>query len=170
MRYFSLGSTVGFLGTSPSFFSSLTVLCASRNWPMNSHPGSFSLSTCFLSLDAFWHIPSAMTRHAPPLTRLVSMRGRSLKPEISICSVPSPSTQTGQLLTMRLISSGVGVYWRCWHCLYRGISSSNLETSPSVGWYFPIPSSVLTTSAMRTLIACPVPPAARMGPANTRST
>ena len=58
-------------------------------------------------------MPSAMTRHAPPLTLFVSMRGRSLNPEISICSVPSPSTQTGQFLTMRSISSEVGVYWRC---------------------------------------------------------
>ena len=153
MRYFSLGSTVGFLGASSAFSSVFAGLWASRNFPMKSHPSRPSLSTCFLSLDAFWHIPSAMTRHAPPLTLLVSMRGRSLNPEISICSVPSPSTHTGQFLTMRSISSEVGVYWRCWHCLYSGISSSNLAISPSVGWYLPMPSSVLTTSAIRTLMA-----------------
>ena len=109
MRYFSFGSTVGFL-TSPgsSFFGG--ALWASRNFPMKSHPSRPSLSTCFFSFDAFWHIPSAMTRQAPPLTLLVSMRGRSLNPEISICSVPSPSTHTGQFLTMRSISSDVGVY------------------------------------------------------------
>ena len=115
MRYFSLGSTL--LGASLMASGFLSALWASRYLPMNSQPVMPSLSTCFFSLDAFWHIPSAMTRQAPPLTRLVSILGRSLKPEISMVSVPSPSTQTGQFLTMRSISSEVGVYCRCWHCL-----------------------------------------------------
>ena len=52
MRYFSLGSTVGFL-TSPGFSSFGGALWASRYFPMNSQPSRPSLSTCFFSLDAF---------------------------------------------------------------------------------------------------------------------
>ncbi len=84
---------------------------------MKSHPLMPSLSTCFFSLEALRHIPSATTRHAPPLTRLVEILGRSRYPEISTRSVPSPSIITGHSLTMVLISSEVGVNCRCWHCL-----------------------------------------------------
>src|SRR5213594_4198352 len=97
--------------------------------------------------------------------RFVSIRGRSRCPLISASSVPSPSIATGQFDTINEISSSEGVYWRCWTWRYNGISSLNRSTSSRVGMYRPRPSSRRTMSAMRTLRACPVPPAERIGPA-----
>ncbi len=89
---------------SSSFFSSLI------SEFMKSHPSIFILSTIPLIFLAFCINPSATTRHIPPRTLLVSTSGRSLKPETSSSSVPSPSIQTGQFFIVASISFGDGLY------------------------------------------------------------
>ena len=107
------------LGSTPnsSFMSSGRDSLRARYSSMNSQPSIRSFFTCFWIFGAFRHMPSAMTRHAPPRIRFVSIRGRSRNPLISASSVPSPLIPTGQWATMSAISSSDGVYWRCWACL-----------------------------------------------------
>ncbi|OPX57272.1 MAG: hypothetical protein A4E30_01691 [Methanomassiliicoccales archaeon PtaB.Bin215] len=70
LRYLVSGTTLtSFCSLAAPFFSFRYSL-------MKSQPSRPSFLTCFSSLGAFKHRPSAMTRHTPPLTELVLMRGR----------------------------------------------------------------------------------------------
>src|SRR2546427_238273 len=135
----SLGSRIASSPTPPTVppFSA-------RYLSMNSHPSILRRRTCFWIFGAFRHSPSAITRHAPPRSRFVSRRGRSRCPLISTSSVPSPLIATGQFPAIRAISSSLGVYWRCWTCLYSRISSlgvdADLHTRADAGpsrWWGP---------------------------------
>ncbi len=63
-----------------------------------SHPSIPSNSMLFQTLLDRPTIPSLRTRRAPPLTRLVSTRGRFLNEETSTGSVSVPVTSTGRFL------------------------------------------------------------------------
>ena len=89
------------------------LFCLLTKISRNSQPFSRSFFTCFNSLGAFRQSPSAITRHAPPRSRFVPTRGRSLYPVTSSSSVPSPLMQIGQCFVIFSISSTEGVYCRC---------------------------------------------------------
>src|SRR5213593_3396903 len=74
------------LGSTPnsSFRSSGRDSLRARYSSMNSQPSIRSFFTCFWIFGAFRHMPSAMTRHAPPRIRFVSIRGRSMSADLRV--------------------------------------------------------------------------------------
>ena len=96
-------------------------------------PVHLHLADVLLDFRGLERKPLGKHQGHPPLTEFVSIRWRFRYPLTSSCSVPSPSIQTGQLVTISRISSSPGRYWRFMMVLYCRISSMYRSISSSRG-------------------------------------